>query len=270
MSETHNNKDGLVHFYNYKSVQPTFLFYVTIEDDGITKFLNGGRRTPLNGQTERDVRGASNKKEAFGQDCIREWMVASCEIPFFKFSKQKQQLGPFVNSFPILDHDGFEFTIKFEEDNHGTIHSLIEHFSNRNIDKDGYYRPKEERYIGADAKKGETFKIKIERNERNLGAWDKTFTTVYFKNVYFLTASTASFSYDATAALTFDLTFNCDYYEIDYGDEDKFSYEKVYENEINEKFGAWNNQDQTRPFPKNIGRSSSPKYVRYNDNPYRN
>ena len=220
----HDPNDGLPHFFRHKAIQPSFLFYVTIYDEQLNKFLNGGGRTPLN--TEEQIKSGAGGS-TFGHDGIKEWMVASCELPFYDFNKEYSNYSKAsgaINTFPQLNHDGFEFTIKFEEDNHGTIQSLIHHFSNRIIDSDGYYRPKKQRIIG-DASNGGIFELRIERNERNRGAWAKTFTTVTFFEAYFLKSSTASFSYDATDKVTYDITFNCDYYRVDYGDDFQFSYD---------------------------------------------
>jgi len=75
---------------------------------------------------------------------IRSWHVRSITIPQYSFKKESQYYGPVPRSFALLEHDGFEVSIEFEEDNYGTIGNLINWLQRCPIDsRTGNYRAPE-------------------------------------------------------------------------------------------------------------------------------
>lgn len=75
---------------------------------------------------------------------IRSWHVRSITIPHYQFKKENQMYGLVPRSFALLQHDGFEISIEFEEDDYGTIGSLINWLERCPIDsKTGNYRAPE-------------------------------------------------------------------------------------------------------------------------------
>ena len=123
----------------------------------------------------------------------------SVELPNYEFKKEKMEYGPFVKNFPVLSHDGFEFTIKFEEDNKGSVKNLIHSLIRRNIDSDGYHKPYADTMIKD---------IVVSVYQADGTNVNKTF----FKNCFYLKASTAQYSYDDGKQVFYDITFNADHY----------------------------------------------------------
>lgn len=73
---------------------------------------------------------------------IRAFHVQAVSIPQYGFKKETQFYGPAPRSFPILEHDGFEVRIDFEEDERGTIGNLINWFQRLTIEpENGLYTP---------------------------------------------------------------------------------------------------------------------------------
>jgi hypothetical protein len=76
-------------FYLHKTIQREYCFVVYFED------------SQINGQT----------LEQLG---LRSFHAVSVEIPDYAFEKKESYFGPFVRTTPVLNHNGFEFTIKME------------------------------------------------------------------------------------------------------------------------------------------------------------
>lgn len=134
-------------------------------------------------------------------DAVASFHAVSVEIPNYSFEKDFLEAGPIKKSFPLLKHDGFEFTIKFEEDKNATIQKLIRRLVNRNVDSLGYNRPYKETVLNE-------LIVSIYTND----AWN--IYKLYFKNCYFLRASTAQYDYSANGQIFYDITFNADHYDI--------------------------------------------------------
>lgn len=134
---------------------------------------------------------------------VQSYHAVSVELPNYAFKKEDKQIGPFVKSFPVLDHNGFEFTIRFEEDSNGTVEKLIRLLVNRNIDTEGFNRPYEDTVI-------KDIVVSVyQANGDNV-------RKVYFKNCYYLKASTANYSYEEGKQIFYDITFNADHFhEVD-------------------------------------------------------
>lgn len=123
------------------------------------------------------------------------------ELPEYSFKKEYIYYGNFVKSFPILDHNGFEFTMKFEEDEDSTIRSFIQKLIRRQIGSDGYYKSYKETVL-------ERIVISVYTPD----GWNSF--KIYMKNCYFLKASTANYAYSSSDKIEYDITFNCDHYVV--------------------------------------------------------
>jgi len=177
-------------------------------------FLNdGGSLTSRTAQFYRfkDIQRAYNFivyfEDSEGADPIFSWVksyhAVSVELPNYAFKKEDKQVGPFVKSFPVLDHNGFDFTIKFEEDSSGSVEKLIRDLVNRNIDVDGFHRPYNETVIS---------NIIVSIYQAN----GDNVRKVYFKNCYYLKASTANYAFEDGKQIFYDITFNADHFhEVD-------------------------------------------------------
>lgn len=160
-------------FYLWKTVQRSYNFMVMFdESDGLPD---------------------RNDMAAFHATAI--------EIPDYSFKKESYRIGPYVKSFPVLDHEGFNITMKMEEDDTGKVKELIQRLIRKNISVDGYYKSYAStviKHIVADvfANNGDNvYKVK-------------------FKNCFFLKATTPSYSFNSNEKIEYDLEFACDHYQI--------------------------------------------------------
>jgi len=133
-----------------------------------------------------------------------EYHAVSVELPNYDFKKEEYRIGPFVKNFPVLDHNGFEFTIKFEEDDIGTISNFIDRMTRRNIKPDGYYNTLYNTVLN-------NIVVEVTRND------GVRVCSYIFKNCFMLKASTATYSYEASEKISYDITFNADHILKDYG-----------------------------------------------------
>jgi hypothetical protein len=130
---------------------------------------------------------------------LPSFMCTGIEMPEYSFKKEYMYYGPFVKSFPILDHNGFEFSLKLEEDNEGNVKNLINYLVNKNIKKDGYYN---------------TYKDTV-LNQIVASVYTHDGWNVYknhFRNCFFLRSSTVNYTWNSSEKIEYDLTFNCDHF----------------------------------------------------------
>lgn len=166
-------------FYNNKEIQRSYNFLVRFSDSLISKKLFPGLS-----DEEMDMN------------------AISVELPGgYSFKKEYFNIGPFMKSFPVLDHNGFEFTISFEEDNKGSIKNMIQVLQSMIIDKNGYYREFSRAIIPS-------LPISVIK-PNGMRVYE-----VVFENCYFMKASTPTFSFANNEKVTFDITFNSDHYSI--------------------------------------------------------
>jgi len=154
---------------------------------------------------------------------IREHHVISVELPNYDFKKEEYRIGPFVKNFPVLDHNGFEFTIKFEEDDTGTISNFIDMLTRKNIRESGYYNTFANSVI-------DNITVEVSRMD------GVRVCSYNFKNCFMLKASTATYSYDTSEKITYDITFNADHILKDYGKAyNTENYEPMYIQEVEQE-----------------------------------
>lgn len=165
---------GTSRFYSKKTIQRSYDYQVRFDKSGSFS------------------RNSSGKPLEF-------YHAVSIELPTYEFKKEEYKIGNFVKTFPVLDHNGFEFTIIFEEDDIGTISSLIDFLTHRIIDSNGYYRTHNSTTI----------------NELWVSVHRSDGVNVYeyvFEDVYFLKASTATYSYNTSEKIEYSITFNADHF----------------------------------------------------------
>lgn len=133
---------------------------------------------------------------------MESFHAISVELPNYGFRKEDAIIGPFTKTFPVLDHNGFEFTMKLEEDDNGSVNNLIQKLIRKNIDEDGFLRHYTQTVL-------DNIVVTVYQSDAD------NVRKVKFKNCYFMKASTAQYSYEDSKQITYDLTFNADhYYEI--------------------------------------------------------
>lgn len=163
-------------FYEYKTIQRSYNFLIYFDESG-----SGG----FDG--------------TFGD--LLAYHASSIDIPDYGFKKEYVNYGNFSKAFPILEHNGFEFTIKMEEDELGTVKELIHKLVHKNINDEGYYQ----------SYKNTTIK-NIVASVYTQDSWNVY--KIFFKNCFYLKASTAQYSFSNNDKIEYDVTFNCDHYEI--------------------------------------------------------
>jgi len=131
------------------------------------------------------------------------YYATSIEIPNYEFKDEEYRIGSFVKTFPVLEHHGFAFTIKFEEDDQGTIQFLIDVLTKRNIGSNGYYHSYKNAVL----------------NQIVVDVLKPDGTRIYrrtFFNCYFLKSSTPTYSYNTSEKIEYDITFKADHFQTDY------------------------------------------------------
>lgn len=150
-----------------------------------------------------------NNSGLFPKDMINDGLIdvyaTSVELPAgYDFKKEYFNAGPFMKSFPVLDHNGFEFTIKCVEDDRGTIKSMIEALNKRIINDSGYYNSYDKMVIPE-------IEVHIFRNDGT------TISKVKFENCYLLKSSVPTFSYTTSDKIEYEITFNADHFHTSDG-----------------------------------------------------
>lgn len=159
-------------FFEFKTIQRAYNFIVYFDESGCYELEN-----------------------------LPSFLCTGVEIPEYSFKKEYVHYGPFMKSFPILDHNGFEFTMKFEEDEYSSVKGLIQDLTHKQIKQNGYYKPYKSTVIP-----------QIVASVYTHDAWNAY--KVHFVNCYFLKASTANYAWSSSDKIEYDITFNCDHYYI--------------------------------------------------------
>lgn len=167
-------------YYSNKSVQKTNRFRVTI-------FNNEGVFVPNIGKMPE----------------IKGFHVLDVSVPNWEFKKETLKVGPFVHTFPVMDSDGFEFSITFEEDTEGTVSKFVDWCQRRIMYRDGlYFNPV---YSKIQSIMIETYRDNGEYNY---------LTT--FRNCYFLKSSEVKQDYSSNDSLKIEIIFASDIRFIDF------------------------------------------------------
>lgn len=171
-------------FYNNdKSIQRSYNFYVTIiNDDSGRSYLPEGKPMPV----------------------IEDYHVVNITLPQWAFKKEIQYYGPYARTFPVLEHEGFELKLTFEEDDKGTIAKFIDWMQKRIIINDGSGR-----YVPPARNRIESIVVRsVEFNGITNVRW-------FFSNCYFLRASEPTFDYGTNETIKYEIAFGCDFQKFD-------------------------------------------------------
>lgn len=163
-----------------KSIQKSYRFFVTFFPP---------RLMATNGKVYAHVGKMPN---------IKEFHVKNISIPQYTYKKETQYYGPVPRSFPVLEHDGFEVKIEFEEDDRGTIGNFISWLQRLAINpKDGTYTPPDFvklQMIGVVA-------------ESDLGIPIACYT---LHDPFYMSATGPDFDYSDNSAIKYSISFNVD------------------------------------------------------------
>jgi len=169
-------------FYQTKSIQRTYNYHIYFENSSLSNLID-------------------NNAWNFNNS---HYYATSIEVPNYEFKDEEYRIGSFVKTFPVLEHHGFAFTIKFEEDDQGTIQSLIDKLTRKNIKSSGYYNTYANTVI----------------DQIQVSVFRPNGTNIYkrnFFNCYFLKSSTPTYSYNNSEKIEYDITFKADHFETTYG-----------------------------------------------------
>lgn len=129
---------------------------------------------------------------------IRAFHVQNISIPQYAFKKETQYYGPAPRSFPLLEHDGFEVKIGFEEDERGTIGSFLNWLQRLAIEpENGLYTPPD--YVKLPL-------IGIVA-ESDIGVPIAVYS---LHDVFYLNSTGPDFDYSTNESIKYSITFNCD------------------------------------------------------------
>lgn len=173
---------NLKQFFNLKEVQKTYRFTVAINDNSFSeRFLPNELSNRM---------GFSPKLEYYN--------VSNISLPMgYSFKKEIQKYGTFPKSFPVLDHDGFEIAILFEESDRHDIGALVNWLQRKIMSPDGIYYPPD--------------KAKINSIEVNvLDDYENIVATYRFPNAYFLRCQNVIYDYYTSDILRCEVVFNAD------------------------------------------------------------
>jgi len=175
------NAVDLLSFYDLKSIQKNYKFFVTIWDNALKA-----------SQTDPEI-GSMPK--------IAHRHVRNVIIPQYNFSKEVVKYGPIAKSFPIMDLNGLDVTVGFEEDEYGTIAYFINWLQRKIVRNDGTYRSQLQNRVD---------NLMVLTEDDN----GIPINLFWYKNIYFQNASTASFDYSGNESIKYDITFGADYLQF--------------------------------------------------------
>lgn len=162
-----------------KSIQRSYNFFVTIiNDNSRNSYLPDGEKMPE----------------------IKNYHVLNVDVPNYGFKKEIQYYGPYARTFPVLEHEGFELKITFEEDSKGTISKFINWLQRRIIVADGtghYMFPSKNRLSS----------IYIQPVD---SAGNEMFGYEFIK-CYFLRASDPIYDYGTNESIKYEIVFGSDF-----------------------------------------------------------
>ena len=99
-------------FYMYKTIQRAYNFMVMFDETWTTPIIR-------NGTTSYSTQTCAGDTTMATWNDMSSYHAVSVEIPDYQFQKEQFKTGPFINTFPVLNHEGFNFSIKMEEDYEG-------------------------------------------------------------------------------------------------------------------------------------------------------
>ncbi len=168
-----------------KSIQRSYNFLVTINnDESGFSYLPNGEQMPK----------------------IESHHVLNVSVPQYGFKKEIQYHGPYPMSFPVLEHEGFEIKITFEEDNKGTISNLVNWLQRRIIYNDGSGR-----YVPPRRNRIQSIFIQVVDTVLNSGEVINEILRYEFTNCYFLRASEPNYDYGTNESIKYEIVFGSDF-----------------------------------------------------------
>lgn len=184
------------YFGSFKSIQPSYNFLVQFND------VINNQNTFMFEQLESLVMAKSDET-LYSSINFEPYYAKRVSIPQTKFKKEHEARGSLRKTFPILDDQGYEFEIDFEEDKNGRISFLIQWLQSRILTGDGFYHKPNDVPI-------KSVSIDV------IDAGGVNVSQLKFHNVYYLQAQNVTYSYSENSSVIYTITFHSDFYSIKY------------------------------------------------------
>jgi len=166
---------GLMDFYAHKSVLPSWKFMVEFVPSITLKDLN-----------VRRYLGA-----------MRYHHVIDVSLPLYKFRTEKTMYGPIPKTFPVIDHEGFNVKITFEDDRKGNVLAMVHALQRTIVKESGVYKRLPEVIVG------DIIIHLFNHFGTEVGHW-------IANKVYYLGADDLTLSYGRDDTMKFGVNFGCD------------------------------------------------------------
>lgn len=137
---------------------------------------------------------------------IYPYHILSIDAPTsYNFKYESMKIGPYSYSFPTMNHDGFDITVVFEEDNISSIGKFIHVLQSKIIrDTDsganGNYNPQSKNRIAV-----MTINIYDDIGE--------IVRSLEYLDVFFTGATPTILNYDGNESIKYTITFHCDFFQ---------------------------------------------------------
>ncbi len=133
--------------------------------------------------------------------------IKNINIPFYQFTGEEIRAGHHVFTLPVLNHDGFEFSVQFEDDHRGKIFELINRMQSKLIDDQGFYRGYSSRII-------HNFEMVVMHPHGDYVYKVKFHDTMLFR------VADLTLDYSDNSSIKYDCTFKSDYISISVNPEE--------------------------------------------------
>jgi len=204
-----NRAKELSGFFDTKTIQRPYNFFVTVINDDRKMLIREAGATRDTLETSLSPkRGISDFEE---MPKLKSWHVVDVTLQNYSYKKEIVKYGILPRSFPVLEFDGFEITVTFEEDKFGTIQYFINWLQQRIIQPNGIYRHPGTNKIDA-------LKVEIKENEPTEATGEyKTVVAYTFPDIYFLRGEQQGpLNYGSSDSIKYAITFGADSFEQEF------------------------------------------------------
>lgn len=135
--------------------------------------------------------------------------ILSIDIPTsYGFKANVMKIGPYSYSFPTMEHEGFDISVVFEEDDHCSIAKLIHYLQYKIIksvssNANGAYFPQTKNRI----------KMMVINIYNDAG---QIVRSVKFEDLFFVSSTPTSLNYDGNESIKYTVVFHCDFMQQDF------------------------------------------------------
>lgn len=144
---------------------------------------------------------------------LRPWHILKIDFPTsYGWKAEVMKIGPYSYSWPVMNHDGFDISITFEEDDISTIGYLIHYLQYKIIGDIG--NPMNPTGDKANGNYNSQSKNRIKFI--NINIYDdmgNVVRNVIFKDIFFVGATPISLDYDGSDSIKYTVSFHCDLME---------------------------------------------------------